>query len=198
MPYMPPKPSPGPGGGPPGTAKQGVSELQAFLWAEGEQESTNNYDAENAETGALGRWQVLPSNLPAWLPESGQPVMSPQAFLADHAAQNAVALHILGGYFKQYGPAGAAAMWYSGQPNPAETYGNPPVYQYVQDVLNLMNDPNVGTITSTGTSYELPWQAPSPTSSDSWASQINETARIFHDVGGGLGARAKIVRDSYR
>jgi hypothetical protein len=187
------------GGGPgPGRQKKGVSQLQEFLWAEGEQESGNNYDATNAETGALGRWQVLPSNLPAWLPASGQPVMSPQAFLANHKAQNAVALHILGGYYKQYGPAGAAAMWYSGQPDPDSSEGTPPVYQYVNDVLALMNSPQVGTIQSTGTSQVLPWNAPAATHSDSWADQIVNTAKIFHDLGGAFDAHAKVINSSYR
>jgi hypothetical protein len=185
------------GGGGPGRPKKGVSELQEFLWAEGEQESSNNYDAENAETGALGRWQVLPSNLPAWLPASGQPDMSPAQFLANHRAQNAVALHILGGYYKQYGPAGAAAMWYSGEPDPDATYGDPPVYQYVDDVLQLMNNPNVGTITSTGTSYELPWQAPSPTKGDSWAQQIINTGHIARDIGRNADAHARMIDSTY-
>src|SRR5487761_468880 len=116
-----------------------------FIAAERQQESSGDYQVVNPGSGALGAYQVLPSNLPQWLPESGQQDMSPDAYLACDPCQDAVAWTILGGYFDQYGAAGAAAMWYSGQPDPHATYGNPPVYQYVNDVLRLMGDPTLNT-----------------------------------------------------
>lgn len=114
------------------------TEENAFIWAEGQQESGGDYHAVNANSGALGRWQVMPANLPSWLARSGLPDMSAQAYLDSESAQNKVALTILGGDYKTYGPRGAASVWYSGQPDWKETYGVPPVYQYVDDVIALM------------------------------------------------------------
>lgn len=190
-----PRPEPKPGGPPKAPNKK--NELQAFLWAEGEQESGNNYLAVNPSSGALGRWQVMPSNLSTWLPESGQSVLTPDQFLHSHAAQNAVALTILGGYFKRYGPAGAAAMWYSGQPDPNVTYGDPPVNVYVNDVLTLMGSDKVGTITTTGTSQLLPWSVPHPDRSDTWASQVELAAGHLHEVAVSMHNAAIGVRSSY-
>lgn len=128
----------------------GAQEAQ-FLWAEGQQESGGNYGDVNSSSGALGYWQVMPGNLPSWLPASGEPVMTPSQFLADHDAQNAVAVHILGGDFQRYGPEGAAAVWYSGQPDPTSNVGNPPVSTYVAQVMARMAgapaDPSVGDTT---------------------------------------------------
>lgn len=190
-------PTPGPGGysGKPGhKGKKKPSELDRFLWAEGEQESGNNYAAVNAGSGALGRWQVMPSNLPGWLTESGEPQMTPDQFLKNHKAQNAVAFKILGGYYRQYGPAGAAAMWYSGQSNPDATYGDPPVYQYVDDVLNLMNSSDAGTVTSTGIAVPLPWQLPAVSKTDSWSQQVILTADQFDNAAKALHTHAARIR----
>jgi hypothetical protein len=137
-----------------------------FLWAERQQESGGNYSSVNSGSGALGAYQIMPSNLPGWLTESGLPQESSTAFLADHNAQDTVAAKILGGYYDKYGDAGAASMWYSGQPDPTKTYGNPPVYQYVADVLKLENSApstglpggisggNTGTTVTTGTTQQ--------------------------------------------
>ena len=43
----------------------------AFLAAIRSQESGGNYQAVQGSTGALGAYQVLPSNLNAWLLKSG-------------------------------------------------------------------------------------------------------------------------------
>jgi hypothetical protein len=153
-----------------------LTEEQKFLWAEGEQESTNNYGAVNPQSGALGRWQVMPSNLPDWLTDAGQSQMTPQQFIDNHAAQDAVANTILGGYFKEYGAAGAAAMWYSGQPDPNKTYGDPPVDVYVDDVLGYMNDPQAGTGITTTNVPGFGLTPPSPTTKDSWSAQVSNSA----------------------
>jgi Transglycosylase SLT domain len=129
---------PGPGSGPPGKSKK-ASQKQIFIWAEGQQESGGNYLAVNGSSGALGRWQVMPVNLPDWLAESGQKDMSPSAYLRDPAAQNRLAQVILGGDYDRWGARGAAAVWYSGQPDWHATYGDPPVYEYVNDVIAIMS-----------------------------------------------------------
>jgi len=169
-----------------------------FIWAEGQQESGGDYLAVNPNSGALGRWQVMPANLPAWLPESGQPILTPQQFLNSQAAQNAVAETILGGYFDTYGAAGAAAMWYSGQPNPTETYGDPPVYQYVDDVLALMGEAPVSGFTAGGYSQLLPWSVPAPTKTDSWAGEVSNTALILQGIGASANHYGDYIRRTYR
>jgi hypothetical protein len=192
-------PAPPSGGGTGKPKKKGhpLTEEQRFLWAEGEQESGNNYSAENPTSGALGRWQVMPGNLPVWLPESGQRVMSPSQFLANHAAQNAVANTILGGYFRKYGAAGAAAMWYSGQPDPGKTYGDPPVYVYVDDVLKLMGSKEAEPISISGTSVLLPWQLPKVEKTDSWSTQVRGSAAQLTAVSKSAKGYATAIQRTY-
>jgi len=108
-----------------------------FLWAIRQQESGGNYKSVNSSSGALGAYQVMPSNLAAWERAAGLKSETSIQYLNDPSEQDAVAAKILGGYFSKYGDKGAAAMWYSGQPDPTKTYGNPPVYQYVADVVKL-------------------------------------------------------------
>lgn len=106
----------------------------AFLWGIREQESGGNYNATNS-IGATGAYQVLKSNIAEWTKEALGHSVSYDEFLHSKSIQDAVADKILGGYYDKYGPGGAAAMWYSGQPDPNKTYGNPPVYKYVDSVL---------------------------------------------------------------
>jgi hypothetical protein len=120
-----------------GTQSTVSTDLAKFLWAERQQESGGNYKSVNSGSGALGAYQVMPSNLPGWEKQAGVKSENATEFLNDPSEQDAVATKILGGYYNKYGDAGAAAMWYSGQPDPRKTYGNPPVYKYVADVLAL-------------------------------------------------------------
>lgn len=125
---------------PPKPKRKKASEKAIFIWAEGQQESGGYYGAVNSSSGALGRWQVMPDNLPGWLARSGLPDMTPAQYLANHKAQDRLAWVILGGDYDRYGPRGAASVWYSGQPDWHATYGNPPVYQYVADVIAIMKE----------------------------------------------------------
>lgn len=116
-----------------------------FLWAIRQQESGGDYKSVNSSSGALGAYQVMPSNLSSWEREAGLKNENSTQYLNDPSEQDAVAAKILGGYYNKYGDKGAAAMWYSGQPDPTKTYGNPPVYQYVADVVKLEGmSPNTG------------------------------------------------------
>ena len=116
---------------------QPSSALARFLWAIREQESGGNYKSVNSSSGALGAYQVMPANLPGWEKSAGVKSENAVEFLNDPSEQDAVAAKILGGYYNKYNDSGAAAMWYSGQPDPTKTYGNPPVYKYVASVLAL-------------------------------------------------------------
>lgn len=111
------------------------SGLDAFLAAIAQQESGGNYGDVNSGSGALGKYQVMPDNVADWTRRALGRSETPDQFLHDPSAQEAVARTILGGYYSQYGAAGAAAMWYSGQPDPTKTYGSPSVAEYVKEVL---------------------------------------------------------------
>lgn len=115
-----------------------ANSMDAFLYAIRKQESGGNYKIVNSSSGALGAYQIMPYHVADWTKQAIGHSLTAQQYLADPAAQDAVARVILGGYYSKYGPAGAAAMWYSGQSNPNKTYGNPPVYKYVASVLAIM------------------------------------------------------------
>lgn len=113
--------------------------FEAFLWSLTQQESGGNYSAVGVWVDgdrAYGRYQVMGANVGPWTAKYYGRRLTPQQFLGNRAAQDAVVRGVLGGYYRKYGARGAAAMWYSGQPNPNKTYGNPPVYQYVNSVIS--------------------------------------------------------------
>lgn len=76
------------------------------------------------------------ANIPSWTAKHYGRRLTPGQFLRNKAAQDAVVRGVLGGYYRKYGARGAASMWYSGQPNWRKSYGNPPVYQYVNSVMS--------------------------------------------------------------
>lgn len=117
--------------------------LGAFLWAEGQEESGGNYSALGPSVGgdrAYGKYQVMGANIPSWTKRALGQSLTPDQFLNSPQAQEAVAQSILGGYYSKYGPAGAAAMWFSGQPDPnsGASDGNTSVRNYVANVVSLM------------------------------------------------------------
>jgi hypothetical protein len=115
----------------------GIS-LSAFLYAIAQQEG-NSYSAVNPSSGALGKYQVLPSNVASWTKRALGYSLTPQQFLSSPAAQEKTVRDRLGGYFREYGPAGAASAWYSGDPKLATSTrpqpGGPSVAGYVKSVL---------------------------------------------------------------
>ena len=128
-----------------------MTTLGQFLAAERAQESSGNYQAVNSSSGALGAYQVMPSNLPSWTLAALGHEDGPSAFLASPSDQDAVAAHELGPVLTKDGPAAAAAWWYSGQTDPTKTYGNPPVYQYVREVLARIG--SAGSVNATNADY---------------------------------------------
>lgn len=111
--------------------------LAQFLRGIAQEESGGSYSARNRTTGAIGKYQVMPSNVAAWTKRALGYPMTPAQFAASPAAQEKVAQVILGGYFRQYGAEGAAAMWFSGQPDPNHraSDGNNTVREYVDKVM---------------------------------------------------------------
>ena len=123
----------------------GNPRLRAILRALGQQESGNNYGAVNQDSGALGRWQVMPANIEGaggWDMEALGRNISTQQFLNNKKLQNQIVRHKFGNYLDDYGAKGALSAWYSGDPNKwnnKDSQGNyPSIYQYVMEVLNLL------------------------------------------------------------
>ena len=100
-------------------------------WFEGmaKQESGGDYNAVNGDTGASGRYQIMPENWDAWAEEAGLErgaEMTPEN-------QDIVARHKMRGYYDEYGPDGALVAWYAGPGNAerwvrgeaTDVWGNP-------------------------------------------------------------------------
>lgn len=68
--------------------------FQTYVWSEVQQESSGNYKAVSS-AGALGAYQIMPSNIPSWSTEAlGHPITGAQ-FLADPDAQDEIAQYEL-------------------------------------------------------------------------------------------------------
>ena len=115
--------------------RQTISGQEAqFINSEIDQESGGNYDAISS-VGAVGKYQIMPANLPSWESEAGLPQEDAKQFQSDHSEQDALGIFKLDQYYRKYGPSGAAAAWYSGQP----TVTSSQVRTYVDQVLNRMS-----------------------------------------------------------
>ena len=107
--------------------------LAAFLNAVAQVESGGNYNAANS-IGALGKYQILSSNIPGWSKEALGHSVSPEQFLHSPHLQEAIARYKLGQYVQKYGYLGAAKAWNSGRAGST----NPAVEAYAAKVLSLM------------------------------------------------------------
>lgn len=66
---------------------------------------------------AYGKYQVMGANIPGWTKEVLGRSMTPQEFLADPKAQDAVARAKFSQYVARYGsPQDAASVWFTGRP----------------------------------------------------------------------------------
>jgi len=64
---------------------------------------------------AIGKYQVMPANVPQWSEEAGLGRMTPEQFTGNREAQETVARAKFGEYLKKTGsPEEAAAMWFGG------------------------------------------------------------------------------------
>lgn len=107
-----------------------------FLRAIAAQESGGNYGAVNSSSGALGKYQIMPANVPAWSKEVLGQSVSPSYFLHHPKIQEEIARAKLRNYFKKYGATGAASAWFSGQPN--LYLSSSQVNSYVKSILHRM------------------------------------------------------------
>lgn len=117
-------------------------ELGQFLAGLRATESGGSYTAVGPSVHgdrAYGRYQVMGANIPSWTKRYYGTALTPQQFLANHAAQEAVVGGVINSYYKRYGSwEAAASMWFSGQPNPNShaSDGYLTVQQYVQRVMS--------------------------------------------------------------
>lgn len=93
---------------------------------------------------AYGRYQVMGSNVPAWTQVAIGQSMTPQDFLQNPQAQDAVFKQRFGADVNKYGnPQDAASVWFSGRPlhaagNSSDGYLTTP--QYVQRFNSALGD----------------------------------------------------------
>lgn len=129
------------------TPEATVSGREAFINAIAGQESGGNYNAENGDTGAYGKYQIMPSNWPAWAEEAGIGADAPRT----PENQEIVARFKLGEYYDKYGARGAAMAWYAGEGslNYSEEALNrkqgdngeyPSINEYADEVLGRMGN----------------------------------------------------------
>lgn len=102
--------------------QKGISSKEDFYAAVAGQESGGNYDAQNADSGAFGKYQIMPANWESWKNEAAAAGIDVgSGDMSDPQAQEAVAKFKLGQYYDQFGAAGALVAWYAGPEN-AERY----------------------------------------------------------------------------
>ena len=117
--------------------------FEQFFRAIAEQESGNNYKAIGPVVRgnrAYGKYQVMDFNIPSWTKQHYGKSLTPQQFLNNSAAQEAVARGVLKGYWDKYGIRGAASAWYSGNPklhnSTSKQSGGPSIKAYVDSVIS--------------------------------------------------------------
>lgn len=128
-----------------GGSSTGGTEFDRFVNAISGQESGGNYSSVNPQSGALGKYQIIPGNIPSWSRQILGKSISTSQFLKSPDLQERIARGMLLRYYKQYGAAGAAAAWYGGPGvakkwktlrNPQGAY--PSIYNYVNQILQRM------------------------------------------------------------
>jgi hypothetical protein len=121
-------------------------DLGRLMRALSAQESGDNYGAVNRHSGAMGKYQIMPSNIAGsrtgWDYEALGRDITSQQFMSSPDLQEQIAQYKLSQYLKNYGMAGAAATWYGGNWGRSHMYdktpqnGYPSMYDYVMSVIN--------------------------------------------------------------
>lgn len=105
-----------------GAARSGFEDFANSI---ARKESGGNYGAVNRSSGALGKYQIMPSNIRGsgrgWDYEALGRDVSTSQFLASPEIQEKIARYKLQQYYNKYGPAGASIAWYAG-PGAANRY----------------------------------------------------------------------------
>lgn len=110
---------PGAGGVDPGMVQALAGDMGSFGNAISSIESGGRYDALGpiTRTGdrAYGKFQIMGANVGPWTREILGREMTPQEFLANPEAQEAVFRGKFGQYAQRHGPEGAARAWFAGE-----------------------------------------------------------------------------------
>jgi hypothetical protein len=109
-------------------------------------ESSNDYQAVGVPTRygrAMGRYGVIEANVGPWTQAALGQALTPQQFLADKNAQDAVFKHRFGQYVAKYGEEKAARAWYGGEGNinnldATDAHEKLSVRDYGQDYINRL------------------------------------------------------------
>lgn len=118
--------------------------FEQFMWAISSQESggrKDEYSVVNAY-GAVGKYQVLKSNVPGWSKQVLGYSISWQKFRDSPKLQEQIVRGILKGYYDKWGARGAAAAWYAGPGNhdldqsTRSQPGGPSIKGYVDSVIS--------------------------------------------------------------
>lgn len=109
--------------------------MAGIAYNESRGQPNNGYGANNGI--AVGKYQVLKSNVPEWSQQALGYSISWQTFLNSPDLQERIVRYKLSRYMDSYGAYGAAAMWFSGSPNPNSTVsdGGMTVRQYVDQAI---------------------------------------------------------------
>lgn len=120
-------------------------DFRAFIRAISGQESGGNYQAVNPDSGAAGKYQIMPANFVnegGWDHDALGRDISLKFYLSHPKVQERIARNKLREYYNQYGAKGAASAWYSGDPNKwrndSPQGGYPSIAQYVNDIIRRM------------------------------------------------------------
>jgi hypothetical protein len=74
------------------------------------------YSVLNPKSGAIGKYQVMPSNVAGWTMAATGQSMTPDEFRASPSAQEAVFRDQMQRNLQLYGPKDAASIWFTGKP----------------------------------------------------------------------------------
>lgn len=100
----------------------GREQIDVFMRAISGAESGGNYNAVNSDSGAAGKYQIMPANWPAWSKEAGLGPNAPRT----PENQEKVARFKMLQYFDQFGSWEAVAVaWYAG-PGAAQAWNQNP------------------------------------------------------------------------
>ncbi len=133
--------------------------IDRFMQAVGFVESDGRYDARNSSTGAYGKYQIMPSNWPAW-----SKIYLGRELPPTPTNQELVARGKFTSLWRWLGTWPAVAHWWltgSGDSNP--DHWSPGSRRYVGKVMTAMNKLPAAKPTATPTPARPPSAKPSPT-----------------------------------
>lgn len=131
----------------------GSNEIKKIASAIGQFETGGNYSKRGPVVSsgqykgerALGKYQIMPGNLPQWSREALGRVVTEQEFMSNPKIQDAIAEYKMGKILQQHGTLeNVASVWFSGQPlanagNRKDDLGTT-VPQYVKNVRSIYNN----------------------------------------------------------